>query len=74
MLKKEKISSPLVERILTIGVSSDELLKFFNQKKINISEVTNLKIKILEEYKSNDLKESINDNYIENITIVTYSY
>lgn len=65
----QKATLPLIERILVIGVSTEELSKLFSQKKVDLEEINKLKIRILEEYKSNELKESPNDNYIENITI-----
>ena len=61
---------PLIERIILVGVGPEELHKFFSQKRILLSELSELRIKILEEYKSNDLNEAPHDNYIENITMV----
>jgi hypothetical protein len=69
-LEKLKTASPLIERILLIGVSTEEVVKILSQKRVDMGEIQNLKIKILEEYKSNEIKENVNDNYIENISIV----
>jgi hypothetical protein len=69
-LEKPNTVTPLIERFLIIGVQTEEVIKILSNKKAELSELQKLKIKILEEYKSNEIKDSANDNYIENITIV----
>ena len=68
-MKNEKVY-PLIERFLIIGADPDEINKVLCNNKININEYKNVKLKILEEYKSNSLKE-INENYIDNTTSVS---
>jgi hypothetical protein len=70
-----EVLQPLFERIIILGVSSDDLEQYFLankivSKKLGNVDVTKQKIKILEEYKSNELKETQNDNYIDNLTMV----
>ncbi len=64
-----KSQIPLFERILIIGVKSEEVLKYLSQNKSDKIDL-DTKIKILEEYKSTELKESPSENYRENISIV----
>jgi hypothetical protein len=74
-MKNENKSYPLIDRILIIGVTQDELRKLSPpNKKLDLSVINNMKTKILEEYKSNDLNEPLNENYIENINIVLNIY
>jgi hypothetical protein len=73
-MKKENKSSPLIERILIIGVAQDELRKLAPpNKKVDMSLITDLNINILEEYKSNELAGSPTENYVQNISIVLNS-
>lgn len=76
IMKNDLKQFPLIERIIAVGVHNEEINSFFTQKRdlkqyINISDLPNdLNIKILEEYKANDLIETNNDNYTENISMV----
>ena len=65
-MKNEKTIS-LIDRFLVIGPDNEELSSHRDVTK----HITH-NVKILEEYKSSNLKESHNENYIENITSVTY--
>lgn len=70
---KDNDSSPLFERIMVIGLCVEDVEKLFatsNNLKQGLSQVKNLRVEILEEYKSTDLRESSNDNYVDNITMV----
>ena len=67
-MKNEK-TYPLIERFLIIGADPDEVNKVLSNNKININELKYVRLKILEEYKSNSLKE-LNENYIDNTTSV----
>jgi hypothetical protein len=58
--------SPLAERIIVVGVPSEEIETLLIQSKVSKSLVANLKIKLLEEYKSNDSNENSEDNYLKN--------
>jgi hypothetical protein len=57
----------LFERILIIGIPSEEVTKTLTHKR---ALELDAKIQILEEYKSSDLKESPTENYLDNIALV----
>jgi hypothetical protein len=57
----------LFERILIIGIPTEEVTKTLTQKR---ALELDAKIQILEEYKSSDLKESPSENYLDNIALV----
>jgi hypothetical protein len=57
----------LFERILIIGLPSEEITKYLTQKSPFDLDG---KIRILEQYKSSELKESPNENYLDNIALV----
>jgi hypothetical protein len=72
-LSDKKTIPPLIERILIIGVSQEDVTLLLSQKTNNthISEnLKSIKIKILDEYKSNELREQNKENYKENIPTV----
>jgi hypothetical protein len=70
MARKSDTATPLIERFLVIGVQTEEIIKILSNKNSELSDLQNSKIKVLEEYKSNEMKDSVNENYIENIAIV----
>jgi hypothetical protein len=71
-MKNEKLQrSPLIDRILVIGPNEEELYEHFTRKSKE-SNISNINLKILEDYKSHNLRESSNENYIENITSVNF--
>lgn len=70
MARKSDTATPLIERFLVIGVQTEEIIKILSNKNSELSDLQNSKIKVLEEYKSNEMKDSLNENYIENIAIV----
>jgi hypothetical protein len=64
---------PLIERILIIGVGKEDLAKYLCTPRALENLMNNtkdVKTQVLEEYKSIHIKESCNDNYIENIDMV----
>jgi hypothetical protein len=65
-MKNEKTIT-LIDRLLVIGLSHEEIISQTNPPK-HISH----NAKILEEYKSSNLKEAHNENYIDNITSVFF--
>jgi hypothetical protein len=69
MKNEKQINPPLVDRILIIGVNEEDL-KDTIWKRTKDTGLDDLNIRILEDYRSNHLKESSNDNYIENIPSV----
>ena len=70
MARKSDTATPLIERFLVIGVQTEEIIKILSIKNSELSDLQNSKMKVLEEYKSNEMKDSSNENYIENIAIV----
>jgi hypothetical protein len=70
MSNNDRSHSPLIERIMIIGLSTDDLRKFFSNKNASLNDLTNLKVKILEEYKSNEIIESSEEKYTDNIPAV----
>jgi hypothetical protein len=65
-MKNEKTIS-LIDRFVVIGPDHEEL-----SRQANNGKHTTHNIKILEDYKSSNLKESHNENYTDNIPSVTY--
>jgi hypothetical protein len=69
----KKMILPLIERILIIGICQEDITLLLSQKLNNIQlsdSIKTLKIKILEEYKANELREPLKENYKENIPTV----
>jgi hypothetical protein len=69
MKNEKQVNPPLIDRILIIGTDEEEFTGSLstNRKELNTN---NPDIKILEDYKSKNLKECSNENYIENIPSV----
>lgn len=62
-----KSQEVLFERIIIVGVSSEEIIKNLSYKNnFNLDD----KIRVLEDYKSIDFRESPSENYLDNITLV----
>jgi hypothetical protein len=72
MKNDKQINPPLIDRILIIGINESEFQEVLSTK-TNDTNLSNITVKILEDYRSNHLKDSINDNYIENIISVNYN-
>ena len=72
-ISDKKTIPPLIDRILIIGVSQEDVTLLLSKRSNNTQLSENLKslqIKILDEYKSNELREQNKENYKENIPTV----
>ncbi len=69
-MKNEKFST-IIDKFLILGLDRDEIMSRLNSAKPQTNTISN-NIKILEEYKSSQLKESSDENYTENITSVIF--
>jgi hypothetical protein len=67
MKNDKQINPPLIDRILIIGIDEEDLKEILDKS----CSLEDINIHILEDYRSNHLKESTNDNYIENIPSVS---
>jgi len=67
-MKKENFFN-LIERILILGPVEAELEKYLNKSNCNLTDLSNINSKILEEYRSINMIDE-NDIYTENINMV----